>query len=250
MLRCLIPFSAAVVLAIALTVPANAQTVAAAIAGDMQGKSEGLPHGVPLSYDWANGPVLDMGNNSNGQNAITAWGVVYVASQGNPATNTRVNIKNVQLYFLRKSTGKWLLLQSTNTPDGTNYPEDFQGNSVAGDSRTEPDGTISVTAGNGYCFHFYPSNRGSIKSTDIGGIVAIFDARLIVGNPALPDDRGTARYLAAAGADYYPAVTGPGIQNNPSVGNGKLKYVQTSWRSFAMTTLTLSQLESHPFLRN
>jgi hypothetical protein len=221
-------------------------SVADQIAADMQGKNEAFPHGVPLSYDWANGPVVDMGNNSNGQNAITSWGVVYVAAQGNPATNTRVNIRNVQLYFLQKSTGKWLLLQNTNTPDGAGYPEDFQGNSITGDSRTEPDGTISVTAGNGFCFHFYPSNRGSINSADIGGTVAIFDARLIVGNSSLPDDRSSAQYLAGAGADYYPSVTGPGIENNPSVGNGKLKYVQVNWRSFAMTTVTQSQLESNP----
>lgn len=226
--------------------PVSGTSVADQIAADMQGKNEGLPHGVPSSYDWATGPVVDMGNNSNGQNAITSWGVVYVAAQGNPATNTRVNIKNVQLYFLQKSTAKWLLLQNTSTPDGADYPEDFQGDSIPGDSRTESDGTISVTAGNGYCFHFYPSDRGSINSNDIGGIVAIYDARLIVGNPALPDDRSTAQYLAGAGADYYPAVTGPGIENNPSVGNGKLKYVQINWRSFAMTTLTQAQLEANP----
>ena len=229
------------------TPPAAPGTSAAdQIAADMQGTNEGFPHGVPLSYDWANGPVVDMGNNSNGQNAITSWGIVYLAAQGNPATNTRVNIRNVQLYFLQKSTGTWLLLQNTNTPNGEAYPEDFQGNSVTGDIRTESDGTISVTAGNGYNFHFYPSDRGSISSTNIGGVVAIFDARLIVGDPALPDDRSSAQYLAGAGADYYPSVTGPGIDNNPSVGNGKLKYVQTNWRSFAMTTLTQSQLESNP----
>jgi hypothetical protein len=41
-------------------------------------------------------------------------------------------------------------------------------------------------------------------------------------------------------------VNGPGIDDNPSVGNGKLKYVRNSWRSFAMTTLTQSQLEQNP----
>ena len=212
----------------------------------MQGNNEGYPHGVPLSYDWANGPVIDMGNNANGQQAITSWGVVYVASQGNPATNTRVNIRNMRLFFLQKATGKWLLLQNTSTPEGEAYPEDFQGNSVAGDVRTESDGTISVTAGNGYNFHFYPSNRAAINPKDIGGVVALFEARLIVANSAKADDRSIAQYLCSAGADYYPSVTGPGIQNNPSVANGKLKYVQSAWRSFAMTTMTQSALESNP----
>jgi hypothetical protein len=226
--------------------PAPSSSLADQIAADMQGSNEGYPHGVPLSYDWANGPVMGMGNNSNGGQAITSWGVVYVASQGNTAANTRVNIRDMQLYFLQNKTGKWLLLQNTSAPIGEAYPEDFQGNSVSGDVRAEPDGTISVTAGNGYNFHFYPPNRAAIDPNDIGGVVALFQARLIVANPLLADDRGLAQYLCGAGADYYPSVTGPGIQNNPSVANGKLKYVRSAWRSFAMTTMTQTALESNP----
>jgi hypothetical protein len=139
-------------------------SVAAQIAGDMQGRNEGNPHGVPLSYDWANGPTVTMGNNSNGWRAITAWGVVYEAAEGNPATNTRVNIRNIRTLFLQKSSGKWLLLQNTSTPDGAAYREDFSGDdSKPADIRHEPDGTISVTAGGGYNFHFYPSDRASIN---------------------------------------------------------------------------------------
>jgi hypothetical protein len=68
-----------------------------------------------------------MGNNSNGWQAITSWGVAYEAAEGNPATNTRVNIRDMQTYFLQKSTGKWLLLQNTSAPDGAAYVEDFSG---------------------------------------------------------------------------------------------------------------------------
>ena len=230
--------------------PSPNSSVAAQIAGDMQGSNEGHPHGVPLSYDWANGPVVMMGNNSNGWRAITAWGAVYEAAEGNPATNTRVNIRNVQTFFLQKSTGNWLLLQSTSTPDGGAYVEDYSGDSnKPADIRYESDGTISVTAGGGYNFHFYPSARASIDPNDIGGIVTVFQARLISANPNKPDDRSTARYLASSGADYYPALTGgwPGTADyNPGVAGGRMKYVQSSWRSFAMTTLTQSQLASNP----
>lgn len=220
------------------------------IASDMSGKNEGLPQGVPLSYAWAAGPVTVMGNNPEGWKAMTAWGVVYVASQGNPAVNTRVNIRNVQAYVLRKSTGKWLLLQSTSTPDGGAYPDDFSVNAgLPGDRSTEPDGTISVTAGNGYNYHFYPSGRGTIDPDDIGGIVTLFQARLIVGNPALPDDRNIAAYLAGSGGDYYPALTGqwPGsLSYNPGIAIGKEKYVRTFWRVFSMTTMTAAQLQRNP----
>lgn len=222
----------------------------AEIAGDMIGQNEATPQGVPSSYDWAQGPTLTMGNNANGWQAITAWGVVFVPAQGNPATNTRVNIRDVQLYFLQRSTGAWLLLQNTSQPQGADYVDDFANDtSMPGDVRQEPDGTISVTAGGGYCFHFWPPDRASINPNDIGGILVLLQARLIVGNPSLPDDRDVAQYIAGAGADYYPALTGgwPGnLSYNPGVGTGKLKYVQSEWRFYAMTTLTANQLSSNP----
>jgi len=224
--------------------------VATQISGDMTGSNEGHPHGVPLSWDWANGPATEEGNNSEGQQAMTAWGVVYEASQGNPASNTRVNIRNVQTWFLSKSKGTWTMLQNTSNPDGEAYVEDFSNDSnKSADVRREPDGTISVTAGGGYNFHFYPSPRASINQNDIGGIVTIFEARLIVGDPSRADDRSTANYLAGAGGDYYPSLTGswPGNTSyNPGIAIGKEKYVKTYWRSFAMSTVPASQLTQNP----
>jgi len=216
----------------------------------MTGVNEGLPLGVPLSYAWASGPVMEMGNDSGTWQAMTAWGVIYPASPGNPAVNTRVNIRNVQAYYLRRSTGKWLLLQNTSKPAGGAYPADFSVNvPIPGDVRNEPDGTISVTVRSGYNYHFYPPVRGSINPGDIAGIVTIFEARLIVGNPALPDDRNVAAYLAGSGGDYYPALTGPWPGNlpyNPGIAAGKEKLVTTSWRFFSMTTMTAAELQKNP----
>lgn len=224
--------------------------VASQISGDMTGSNEGHPHGVPLSWDWANGPAMSQGNNPEGQQAMTTWGVVYEAAQGNPASNTRVNIRNVQAWFLSKSKGTWTMIQNTSAPDGDAYVEDFSGDSnKPADIRREADGTISVTAGGGYNFHFYPSPRASIDPNDIGGIVTIFQARLIVGDASRPDDRSTANYLAGAGGDYYPSLTGswPGNTSyNPGIAIGKEKYVKTYWRSFAMSTVPAAQLSQNP----
>ena len=232
------------------TPPTSGLSVATQVAQDMQGNNEGNPHGVPLSYDWAVGPSVVMGNNPNGWQAITSWGSVYEAAEGNPATNTRVNIRNMRTYLLQKSTGKWLLLQNTSQPDGAAYLEDFSGDTnQPGDVRNEADGTISVTAGGGYNFHFYPVDRASINPNDVGGVVVVVEARLIVANLTRPDDRSIARYLVGSGADYYPALTGSwpgGADYNPGVALGKMKYVKSDWRSFAMTTLTESQLANNP----
>lgn len=228
--------------------PPASSTVAAQISNDMTGKNEGFPQDVPLSYDWANGPVIDQGNNAGSNQALESWGVIYVASQGSSATNTWVNIANLQAWILSASKGTWSQVQLTSDPGGAAYPDNFQGNSIAGTTRIEADGTLSVLVVNnsGYNFHFYPDNRGSINPKDIGGIVTLVEARLVVGNAALPDDRASANYLVGSGADYYPSVSGPGIQNNPSVGNGKMKYVTNAWRSFAMTTMSAAALASNP----
>ena len=133
---------------------------------------------------------------------------------------------------------------------GAAYHEDFSGDlNKPADVRSEPDGTISAVAGGGFNFHFYPVARAAIDPDNIQGIVTLFEARLIVGDPGKPDDRSAARFLCIAGADYYPALTGswPGNESfNPGVALGKMKYVRTDWRSFSMTTLNKSQLESNP----
>jgi len=225
-------------------------SVADQIVADMSGKHEGQPHGVPSSFDWAQGPVVIAGNDAKGWKAITSWGAVYEDSRGNPATNTRVNIRDMQTYLLQKSTGKWLLLQNTSSPVGAAYREDFSGDlNQPADCRREPNGTISAAAGGGHNFHFYPANRASIDPNDIGGIVVVLEARLIVADPRKPDDRSSARYLCVGGADYYPSLEGgwPGAASfNPGVAVGKMKYVHSAWRSFAMTTLTQRQLRSNP----
>jgi hypothetical protein len=226
-------------------------SVASQIAGDMTGPNEGHPHGVPLSYDWATGPTEGNSvNPSASWKAATAWGLAYEAEEGNRAKNTRVNIRRMRFYLLQKSTNKWTLLQYTSTPNGGMYVEDFACDADRpADIRKESDGSISVTAGGGYVFHFYPQERARIDFQDIAGIITIFEARLILGNPNGPDDRGSSRYLAGSGGDYWPDIVG-GLSGGgtiaPPIGGGKLKYVQAYWRSFAMTTLTEGQLAANP----
>lgn len=242
--------AAAVIDSPADSATASSAAFATQISNDMTGRNEGVPHGVPSSYAWSRGPFIEMGNNARGWRALEGWGAVYVASQGNPAINTRVNIRRMQTWFLSAGTGGWRMAQSTTTPDGAAYMEDFSGNANRpADVRMEPDGTISVTAGGGYNYHFYPAIRAAIDPGDIGGIVTLFEARLIVGNPALPDDRAAAKYLCGSGADYYPALSGgwPGnLTYNPGVAGGRLKYVTIPWRSFAMTTLPAAALAKNP----
>jgi hypothetical protein len=80
----------------------------------------------------------------------------------------------------------------------------------------------------------------------VAGIVTVCEARLIEDNPAEADDRKVAKFLINVGADYYPSATGAGIENNPSVGGSRFKFVTAAWQSFAFTTLSYAQLAADP----
>jgi hypothetical protein len=210
---------------------------------------EGSPHGVPPSYDWATKPRLGLGNNPGSFKAITAWGQLYEDAKGNPASNTRVQIRYVRTYVMSKS-GQWRILQQSKKVEGAAYVEDFAGDvNKPADIRNEPGGSISVTAGDGYNFHFWPPGRVTIDPQDIGGVFVMVQARLIVADPKLPDDRNKARYLLSMGADYWKDSTAtwqPDGSANGDVGIGRFKYVRKNWQGFGMTTLSWQQLDMNP----
>lgn len=230
--------------------PAKAIDLISTIIYDMTPPHEGIPHGVPTHYKWVSGPIIDTERNVQGYKAITAWGQLYEDSTGNPAINSRVQIKNIKTYMLSKKDGKWHLLQSSKKVEGAAYREDFAGDiNKPADIRDEPDGSVSVKAGQGYNFHFWPATgRVSIDPEDVAGLFIAVQARLITDNPQQPDDRSKARYLLGMGGDYWVDLTAQwdNWTTNGGVGVGKLKYVTTSWRTFTMTTLSPTEIRQNP----
>jgi hypothetical protein len=217
-------------------------------------RNEGHPSGVPSWYSWYDAPTIDWGNNPRADwKAFTAWGQLYVEAGWNPPanSNTRVQLRNLESWYLSKSTGQWRLLQSATRLDGADFKEDFANNTSKGsnvrDESTNGGGT-SVKTGNGWNYHFW-TNRVPIDPTDIGGIYTKFQARLILDNPQGTDDRSSARYLASSGADYWRSVSAPWAadwSNNGGVGSGRFKFVTNSWQNFSMETLTPAQLSKNP----
>lgn len=220
------------------------------IVNDMTLPNQGRPMGVPASYDWAYKPVIGMGNKPPViWHAITAWGQLYVDAGGNPASNTRVQIRRMRTYILNKQNRKWSLVQSSKGVEGAAYREDFAEDiHKKPDLRREPDETVSVTAGGGYNFHFWPSGgRASIDPSNIGGVFTTVEARLIVGDPNKPDDRSRARYILSVGADYWVNrhVKWDHFKTNGAVAMGRFKYVTKKWQAFNCTTLTAKQLRQN-----
>ena len=207
---------------------------------DMTGKHEGIPKGVPVSKGWALRPRVGMGDDSKGFEAMTAWGQVYEDTEGNPANNTRVQIKNIQAYMLSKQDGEWHLLQSSKKVEGAAYREDFVGDiNKPADVRYEEDGSLSVKTSPGYNYHFWTPGRAVIKPDDIAGIFTTVQARLVIDNPQQADDRFKARYLLSMGGDYWQSMDArwDNWTTNGDIGIGKFKYVKTNWRAFNMITL-------------
>jgi hypothetical protein len=218
---------------------------------DMKLPHEGKPHGVPKHWDWANGPKKGLGNNPGRFRAMIATGKVYEDIWGNPAKNTRVQIRNLEAYYLSRKDATWHLLQQSSTVDGKAFREDFKDDySRPADIRREPSGGISVKAGGGFNFHFWsPNGRTLIDPTDINGIFVTVQARLIVDQKNLPDDRHLARYLLSVGGDYWINKTarwaGTGVNNN-DISLGRFKYVTIDWKAFNMSTLNEYEIRQNP----
>jgi hypothetical protein len=151
--------------------------------------------------------------------------------------------------MLSKRDGQWYLLQSSTRVEGAAFREDFAGNvNKAADIRYEPDGSISVKAGQGYNFHFWTPSRASIDPNNVAGIFTTVQARLVTDNPQQADDRFQARYLLGMGGDYWLSMTAKwdNWKTNGDIGIGKFKYVTTSWQAFNMTTLSADQIRQNP----
>lgn len=219
------------------------------IINDMKLSHEGFPHGVPKSWDWAKKPRLNMGNSPKNFTALLAWGQLYTESNGNPALNARVQLKNLKTYILSKKTNTWKLVQDTPHLEGAAFYESFTNNdNKPAEIRDEEDGSISVTAGDGYNFHFWADERLDIDTADIGGIFTTAQARLIIDDMNKPDDRLIARFVLSIGADYYldKTIVPDPPRTNKDAGIGRFKFVNIGWRSFNMTTVSEKELRDNP----
>ena len=217
---------------------------------DMTLPHEDRPHGLPDSCNWARHPRLGMGADPKSFKALTAWGQVYEDAAGNPAANTRVHIRNLRAFILSKRDGRWHRVQDTGQIAGAAFREDFARNdNVPAAIRVENGGGISVQAGGGRNFHFWPAtSRAAIDPQDIAGVFVTVQARLVLDDPARPDDRGQARYLLDVGGDYWRSRNSFWFfwKTNRDIAIGRFKYVRPTWQAFNMTTLSADELRRNP----
>lgn len=226
------------------------QTSLDEIIGDMTLPHEGLPHGVPPGYNWQAKPRIGAKEPSAGWTAAIAWGQVYEWAGGNPVTNTRIQIKDLAMYYLSKKDNKWHLLQSAIKVSGANYVEDFVGDvNKPANIRVETGGSISTTCGGGYNFHFWPNTgRITIPVNDVAGCFVTVKARLVIDNANKPDDRDKAKYLMSVGGDWWQSLTAPwdNFKTNADIGIGRFRFITSDWKSFNMYSVPTDTIRKNP----
>ncbi len=208
---------------------------------------EGIPHGVPNDYSWHLDPDYydlvfpttvypPVSSLPHTWDHIVPWGAVYEAEEGNPAMNTRVQIKDIQGFYLSYAENQWHKLAYELAPVGGFYPEDFVGDAPQGEIRTESDGSISVIPGGGRTFHFFTSFRTAVNNPDdIKAIYSTFQSKLALDDPNGTDDRSSARFVADAGIDlwYDGGVGFDNFLTNTGLALSRFRYVTSNYQNFS-----------------
>ena len=212
---------------------------------------EGTPAGVPDYCDWKFRPRLRLGLNvPDGWNAILAWGQVY-ADETQPSPDkdfplARVHIKDLQLYIYQKDK-TWKLVQNIQNPSGALYIESYANNiNKPADIRNESGGGISIQAGSGFTFHFYPNSKSTFDPNNIKGVLVLCKARLI----GTQSYRALPKYLMNVGGDYWSSANTQWqsqFADNDDIGIGRFKYVTTNWQYFIMHTFSKEELNNVVF---
>jgi len=142
--------------------------------------------------------------------AMTCWFVAWPGT-GHAATNTGINVKRLELWVQRESTGEWRLENASGTEIG--WP------SVGGavNTRVEADGTRSFflsgaknsgyVSGTPYAVHGSVPRFALIDGDDIRCVYARLEYRLILENEAGTNDMADAQIYVDIGADVWPTMS-------------------------------------------
>jgi hypothetical protein len=184
-----------------------------------------------------NGGWVNNATAPSGYAAMTGWGGIYRDSTDSADTNTRVAIKDFKTYYLSKATGLWTLVQSGDV-QGSIALEDWSAFGSNSDVRYESDGAVSVKLPHGYLFHYWPPTRYGIPNTsDVAAFFSTYQARKVLDNSSLSDDRNTAKYVMTGGADWWVGTTGSG---NKQIMSSKYRYVTNEWQSITAIAMSTS----------
>lgn len=245
------------------------------VIGDMSLENDARLDGIP-DFPWATGPrpaAVLMGAAPSGARmhswwrddsavrreykgtelwtAFVQWFVVF-EGVGNGARNVRVETRRARSFYLSKSTGQWKLLGEH---PGSEWFRASKSNLTFADgkvdARTNADGSVAIKVPMKaqYAYHgIWPLGKIDIARVvgDMGALFTTVQARLVVDDPSLPDDRSQAVLLMQSGADYYPNTKASAKDAvPPGAGLSRSKRITSSWQSFSFATLDVARQDYH-----
>jgi hypothetical protein len=165
---------------------------------------------------------------------VLTWFVAYEAD-GNTATNTRVEVKNLRFFVYSQANKKWDRFDIRQKPGLDLWTDPFTYKSGVTGMRWEADGGISMKPTSPDFFHGY-GNSVTITPEDVRGVFVAMEFRLVVDNASKPDDRANAKYVLDVGGDYYPGngQGSWGLGYAPGMGNGRMLLATPEWRTATM----------------
>jgi hypothetical protein len=192
---------------------------------------------VNPKYGFSRGPGYVLaGTNSGGANFLLPWFVQF-EGEGNSASHTRVQIRNMRMFMKSRSTGEWSRLNDSDSfsgiqcDQGSNYfhcPQQAQVREDGESASTLPLSNLNL--------HGWWGGREPIEGWDVSAIVISLEARLVKDREDGVDDRAKAKYLLHVGGDYYPSDASQD-RILEAVGVSRSKLVTNDWQTFALTTL-------------
>lgn len=223
------------------------------------GLGAGWPEARPRPSGWAHArarthTMADMAHASGGDHP---WRVPGPYT-GNQAPNTRVQQRDIQIWWLL-SDGKWVLGSHHARPSDLMLPLDQAGGTekagtdIWRDESANGGGASMRSIGReGYARHMWREASGSspVPANAVGAVGAFF-SRLILDDPNGPDDRDKAHVLSACAGDWLAERASldarePQRQNALRMGFGRLKYVTRQWQLFGWTNLSEAQIRANP----
>lgn len=218
----------------------NRATQTRLLLSDMSEPSERLPQGVPAAYGWGSRPRLHDVAPFGNFRAFTAWGQLYQCAGVRPTVGTTVDLRALQTWVLPHNSTRWRRIQFSSDLNGTSFPDDYAGPTVAGRYWASSGGT-SAQLVSGHNFHFWPgTGRASLDASHVAAVTVAVEARL--GN--VPTNAPTPCLVLSVGGDMWTSLTAPA--SNEDVGIGRFKRVQRHWRLFTMTTASADVLRQIP----
>lgn len=212
-----------------------------AVLSDMSRLNEAPPEGVPASWDWAKGPIVQH-RDAAGYGSFVPWGQAYQCAGVTPKSPTPpvVEMRNLRGFVLSRSTGRWRQVTGTNLIQGAAYNEDFSNNASVPATYTSTPASTKFSLTPGHNFHFWNNqSRASIDGNDVAGVTVTIQARL---DPLSPLNwmASFPCLLISVGADYWRSASSAwdGFQSTTGVAIGRFKRIGMGWRRFSMTTVT------------